>query len=290
MKTLLGTTAVIVMVPTMFVAGSPLAGADPAPSPATKPVALCQALGAIRAGEATSIVVSGIYEVALEAAGFYDPDQHICPLNVQPITSVAFIGHAERHPDLEALLERSGRAYVTFKGRLFGPPTVKPDDLTRSAAASMAIRLSGPHRYGANNRFRTQLVVDEVVAVSPVPDVVPWFWGGKPHYSIPLVEAAALPHYPEVARNLGVTGDVVVAVTVRNGKVIAAEPESGDRLFWDETVRNIRSWRFASSDNTRFTTRFVYRLEQRPANQGANARVEMELPLVVTITAPTNDW
>jgi len=99
-----------------------------------------------------------------------------------------------------------------------------------------------------------------------------------------------MPIYPRVARALGIDGEVTAQVTVIEGLVSEVEVLTGNHLLTEETVRNIRTWRFEQSVNTSFVSTFSYRLEQRLSGTDGNLTIQAHLPLIVSITAPTDSW
>lgn len=253
-------------------------------------IPLCRALESIRPGEILPVVVSGVYQVAYEAQEFFDPEEPTCNGRVQPATWVEFAPTVPTNRELKILLQRSRRAHVTFQGRLFGPGVVPPDDPSLPFAAAFARRISG-RRYGHLDLFRTQLVVEAILEVGPMPAGVPWEWGGKPD-SLPAVlspQHLDVPKYPAAARKLGIAGEVVVDVDVVAGRVAATNVRAGDRVLAFDAVANIRTWQFDPGTYASFTTTFVYQLETRRAGD-EQLRIELHLPYSVTITAPRYDW
>lgn len=252
-------------------------------------VALCSVLEAIRPGEVIPVVVTGVFEVDYEYAAFFDPDTPNCNLNVQPATWVELSPMVVANAELNALLEKSRRALVTFKGQLHGPGVVLPDDPSIPFAAALARRM--PKRYGHLNAYRTKLVVEAVLHAAPVLDSIPWEWGGKPLPSPAVTSPIHLgvPEYPAAAREQGITGEVVVQVTVFEGVVTVANVISGDRALVAQTVSNVRTWHFDIGVSTSFTTAFMYQLERRKAGD-EQPRIELHLPQSVMITAARYDW
>jgi TonB family protein len=59
------------------------------------------------------------------------------------------------------------------------------------------------------------------------------------------------PTYPPIARQMGITGTVIVAATVDPaGKVIKAESSSGNKLLATSAIDAVKQWKFAPGDTT----------------------------------------
>lgn len=59
------------------------------------------------------------------------------------------------------------------------------------------------------------------------------------------------PTYPPIARQLGITGTVVVITTVdAAGKVVKAESTSGNKLLATAAIDAVKQWKFAPGDAT----------------------------------------
>lgn len=253
-------------------------------------VSLCEALADIKAGEQRSIEVVGIYTFGFEHQVLYDPEEPRCRWNVQPATWVEFtpntsvgaLGHA---------VGKSDRALVTLRGVLYGPRLPQADSPNLSAEIASGIRVSN-RGYGHLNVFRTKLVVDSVVDAKPVPASVPRSveWNSFPVETVPRVFSAAMPAYPHFARFGGIEGVVEVRVTVGDGGVSETQVLSGERILAEDTVKNIRSWRFDAGVKTSFVTRFIYELERREAGANTNPRVDAQLPTFVRVIGAANDW
>lgn len=99
------------------------------------------------------------------------------------------------------------------------------------------------------------------------------------------LEHADVPLYPQLARTARIFGTVQVQVTVREGKVVKTEVKSGPPILAPATVENIQTWRFYPLVNATFTANFIYKLEANEALDPQNPKVELQLPLLVKITA-----
>jgi len=99
------------------------------------------------------------------------------------------------------------------------------------------------------------------------------------------LEHADVPMYPQLARTARIFGTVQVQVTVKDGKVVSTEVKSGHPTLASATVENIQTWRFYPLVNATFTTKFIYLLETKAPLDPQNPKVELQLPLLVKITA-----
>jgi TonB family protein len=99
------------------------------------------------------------------------------------------------------------------------------------------------------------------------------------------LEHADVPMYPQLARTARIFGTVQVQVTVKDGEVVSTEVKSGHPMLASATVENIQTWRFYPLVNATFTTKFTYQLETKEPLDPQNPKVELQLPLLVKITA-----
>jgi hypothetical protein len=101
-----------------------------------------------------------------------------------------------------------------------------------------------------------------------------------------IVVDGHIPLYPELAKVARVGGIVNVRVYVKKGSVIEAEAKSSaPRVLVNAAVDNIKTWSFTPNSNGTLDVRYVYELEKEEATAPENPRVEMQLPLLVKITA-----
>ena len=253
---------------------------------------LCEQLGQTSAGERRPVTVSGIYAVSFEFAVFYDPEEPECEMDVQPATSVEFAPGLRLDRPLVEILEEHYRAYVTFRGVLWGPAPVGEDDESLPPMFAYANRIGG-RRYGHHGAFRTRLVVEEVVDYRPVPSAVPHFGEVSPSRrpsALPVVVSAQLPRYPDAAQRAGIEGRVVLDVTIEDGAVVRVEAREGDRILAGAAAGSVQTWKFESHVDATFTTTFDFRLEPRATGSDRNDRLELALPSRVTITGAANRW
>jgi TonB family protein len=234
--------------------------------------------------------MTGIYVAGYENQFFYDPSELTCYTNVQPYTWVEFSRGLILPSSARTRLAKSGRVYLTLRGELYGPKPIGPDDLSLPVNIAFANR-AGDRRYGHLNSYRTKLIITDIVDVREVPEGTP---SPGPERAItarqPVVVGAAMPSYPSLALNAGITGTVVVSVTVSNGEVTSTTVESGDRLLAAGAVQNIKSWHFEGNTNRTFTATFIYDLERRDMGANPNLKIEMQLPSLIRVTGASRDW
>lgn len=253
-------------------------------------VRLCEALAEIKAGEQRTVEVVGIYTFGFEHQVLYDPEEPRCRANVQPATWVEFT-ESTNVGALGRAVGKSERALVTVRGVLYGPRLPHADSPNLLGEIAGGIRVSN-RGYGHLNVFRTKLIVETFVDAKPVPASVPRLieWNSPPKEVTPRVVSAPMPTYPHFARFGGIEGIVEVRVNVRHGTVTETHVLQGDRILAEDTVKNIRSWRFDSDVTTWFVTRFIYELERREAGANTNSRVDAQLPTFVRVIGASNDW
>ncbi len=102
------------------------------------------------------------------------------------------------------------------------------------------------------------------------------------------LEHADVPTYPQMAVVARIFGIVEVRVTVKDGQVVNTEVKSsppGPEILKRATIENIQTWRFYKLDSGTFTTKFIYQLETKKPLDPLNPKVELQLPLLVKITA-----
>jgi hypothetical protein len=109
--------------------------------------------------------------------------------------------------------------------------------------------------------------------------------------AVPILQGAALPMYPPIAKAAHVTGKVVVRVTVKDGLMVQTEVLSkpavgaGGRLLESPTLENLKTWRFAADVTGAFTVSYTYEISGTETEEPTNAKVEMLPSLEVKITA-----
>ena len=65
------------------------------------------------------------------------------------------------------------------------------------------------------------------------------------------VKTRSMPDYPVIAKQMHITGTVVVTATVdASGKVLKAESTSGNKLLSGSAIDAVKQWKFAPGDTT----------------------------------------
>jgi Gram-negative bacterial TonB protein C-terminal len=109
--------------------------------------------------------------------------------------------------------------------------------------------------------------------------------------AVPILQEAALPVYPPIAKAARVTGKVIVRVAVKDGLVVQTDVlskpgvASGQRFLETPTVENLKTWRFAADVTGTFTVTYTYEISGKESDDLTNPRVEMLPSLDVKITA-----
>lgn len=252
---------------------------------------LCSLLEEVHAGERVPVIVSGILAIGYEHQVLYDPDRPLCNGAVQPSTWVEYAQQFPENKELNRLLERSRRALVVVRGELFGPARVGPDDPDLALNLAYANRVAR-RRHGESSSFRTKLVISEIIDTKPVPELSPsqvTYHRPRNAEELLAVKEAALAQYPQRPRQIGLEGDVVIGLTIEDGRVTETLVESGDRLLAEAAVSNVKTWRFESGLNARLFTRFSFQLAD-PLSQGPPVKVIAELPRRVILIAKADAW
>jgi hypothetical protein len=173
-----------------------------------------------------------------------------------------------------------------LKSRTFGHQVDEmlklPIAFLRNLARSYASRMS------ERMRVRWQLLVATLFIVAPAlsqPNL--------PSRTVPKLHEAVVPHYPPIAVAAHITGQVVVNVTVKSGRVVGTDVKADEahpnpaaiRFLNPPTIQNIQSWQFAEDVNDSFTVTFTYKIDGAPSPEPSNPTVEMLPSLDVKITA-----
>jgi hypothetical protein len=108
--------------------------------------------------------------------------------------------------------------------------------------------------------------------------------------AVPILQGAALPMYPPIAKAAHVTGKVILRVTVKDGLVVKTDvlsklDPSGQRFLETATVQNLTTWRFAADVNGIFTVSYTYAITGTETEEPTNAKVTILPSLDVEVTA-----
>ena len=99
-----------------------------------------------------------------------------------------------------------------------------------------------------------------------------------------ILEQAAIPGYPPIARAAHITGKVVVNITVNAGKVTNTKVKSGNHFLALGTVANLNTWRFQNDVYGTFTITYTYSISGGESLSPTNPHVEILPSLDVNIT------
>jgi hypothetical protein len=118
---------------------------------------------------------------------------------------------------------------------------------------------------------------------------------------VPRVISAEVPFYPPSAWSAHFGGTIETEVTVERGIVTRTELKSAVVRSQDDTVirddqklipyllnaveENLKTWRFASDENTTFRVIYTYRIEGSETAAPVTPIVLLELPTRITVTA-----
>lgn len=237
---------------------------------------LCDLQRTAKQGEQRSVRVRGIYSDGFEMGVLTDA---ACPsertwveLDLQSTTNKEM---------LRSMLDTMGQAEVVFEGEFYGPGVPDPK-------LPEAIRKSYQPGWGHLGAFRTKLVAHAIQSVKSVSADHPA--SAELNYSVPILQEAAQPRYPPIAKAAHVTGKVSVRVTVKDGRVVNTDVMSkldpaGQRFLATPTVENLKTWRFGADVTTEFTVTYTYAISGDETDGPTNPTVEMLPSLDVNITA-----
>ena len=108
--------------------------------------------------------------------------------------------------------------------------------------------------------------------------------------AVPILQGAALPVYPPIAKVAHIIGKVIVRATIKDGLVVGTAVLSkldpaGQRFLETPTLENLKTWRFAPEVAGEFTVTYTYEISGEATDDPTNAKVEMLPSLDVKITA-----
>jgi hypothetical protein len=126
----------------------------------------------------------------------------------------------------------------------------------------------------------------------------------QPHY--PRVLHAELPLYPPIALAAHISGTVEIQVAVVNGGVVDAHVKSLEIQITDPlnhavydnqakskvspylsnpSLTNVKTWQFQPEDRADFVVHYIYQIVGEQTSLPENPRVELDLPILVKVTA-----
>jgi hypothetical protein len=253
-------------------------------------ISLCEALHSIQPGEQRVLRTSGVYSAGFEHSTLEALD---CTRNVQPVTWLEFQTGAKGSSELFASERKNTLTLITVTGTLYGPGLSDPGpSWPYEIRARLALQ-----RYGHLNGYRTKFLVSSVERIDATASgaihqalEASRSWAPRGNESFPIVDAGQLPTYPDLALRTNTQGEVRLELIVSDGRVVDTVVLSEGSLLSTHAVRQAMTWRFANYTSGRFQTKFSYRLEERAPSENQNARVEMQLPESVRVTAPFYRW
>jgi hypothetical protein len=126
----------------------------------------------------------------------------------------------------------------------------------------------------------------------------------EPNY--PRLIHAELPLYPPLALSAHISGTIEIQVAVVGGGVVDAHVKSVEiqitdpqnhavyddqakskvsQVLSNPSVANVRTWQFQSEGRANFIVRYVYQIVGEQTSLPENPRVELDLPVLVKVTA-----
>lgn len=262
------------------------------PNPFKGATSLCQVLDLIRPGSSMRVTLTGVLVVDTEHQVFYDPEQVVCMISVQPSTTVDYAKGLTFPPDAARILQENHKIKLTIEGDLFGPKELGADRPTLPVDIAYSHRVAGLERYGHLGQFRTKLILRNVLEFEKLSTDAE---NTRPILRDPRpvdidVQSASLPRYPERARLINLEGDVYIEATFEAGRLVSHRLLSGDRLLAQGSEECLATWVMPPEVNQKFVVAFRYRLERRLLGSSNETRVEAKLPFEVVLTAKSNDW
>jgi hypothetical protein len=102
--------------------------------------------------------------------------------------------------------------------------------------------------------------------------------------SLPMIAGAAVPLYPPLARAAHIEGIVHVRITTDGHRVIDAHVEDGNKLLAAAAEENVRTWQFATHQQTTFIVTYRYKLDAGLKGSPNNPTVTLRLPTEVEVS------
>ena len=264
----------------IFLASSGTIEAQSGAGPAlNRPNRLCSLLENIQPGDRLPVILEGELSQWWE---FKDPREPLCQLNVGQVTGSEWRKGFEVPQELQRIFQEHGRAYVVLVGEFLGPKSGAKPNPDISPLVDYSSRFPNGHFVGSD----TKLIVHKLVEMESPLELHQWPLTIFDTTPFPEVIEAAMPlSYPFMAHKVGFSGDVKVQLTIEKGQVVKAEVLEGDHLLTEDTLANVRTWKFDSTVDARFTTTFIYRLERKPPEVSA-ITVRAQMPVRIEIVAP----
>lgn len=252
------------------------------------PVGLCSAVTNLLPGDKIPVVVQGIYYAGV----LFDLKHSCCGGGLDSRVCVRFTAEAEKSRNFREFIELARDPdgpplIVAFEGLLEAHPLPKRTSFDpRMPLKLRAAVRSGDAALPECGFYEYALRVYRIRSFDPGHGQPPSSLGcGKqPTEVAPL--RLDVPGYPKFALLLSYEGNVLVLLSVQNGKVVGAKLQFGDALLAGEALANARSWQFSEDVNQEFTVRYRFRLEQRDEGTNTNLRYELNLPYEVSVFAP----
>lgn len=95
-----------------------------------------------------------------------------------------------------------------------------------------------------------------------------------------------MPLYPPIAHTARIGGIVEIQITVERGAVVEARVISSSSPFLaNPALVNVKTWRFEPADRTTFLVKYRYEIKEKQTAYPENARLELDLPREVRVTA-----
>ena len=111
--------------------------------------------------------------------------------------------------------------------------------------------------------------------------------------SLPVVQSAEMPIYPELARQAQIEGTVNMQVWTDGKCIVKVQTMGAHKLLMDAAEQNVRTWRFYPHKSQSFGVTFVYNLDREEVAGRANSSIASQLPTRVEIrskrTKPETD-
>ena len=101
----------------------------------------------------------------------------------------------------------------------------------------------------------------------------------------PMIAAAGVPLYPQLARMARIEGVVHVKVTTDGHRCIAAKAEDGHKMLAAAAEKNAQTWEFETHEPTTFMVTYQYKLVDDLKDNRHVPTVILRLPTEVEVLA-----